>query len=220
MSLRFDDLRFMQLSGNCACIGYLGKNRLKGPIDNVVTNGSGCIELLLSGQYYNSIVQWADKAIVSKRNPNFIGDSDVAYKFKYVQIVHNNPTLPAYQAELQKRYNIFLNFFEAVKTDQVSYFTINLNENDVDRITHKLNRDHILGIIDCLKKYNILHKVIFISTKHRLATSWWNFYSDEFNSLANELGLKHIIITDLDYTENTYNQFYKKVEELIRNGIN
>jgi len=215
-----ENYKFMQLSGNCACIGYLGKNRLKGPVDNVVTNGSGCIELLLSGQYYKSIIQWADKAIVTKRNPNFIGDSEVAYKFKYVQIVHNNPTLPAYQEELQKRYDTFLSFFEDVKTDRVSYFTINLNENDVDRLTHKLNRGQVLNIIDCLKKYNILDKVIFISTQHSLATSWWNFYSSEFNSLAKELGLKHVIITDLDYTENTHDQFYKKVKELIRNGIN
>ena len=215
-----ESYKFMQLSGNCACIGYLGKNRLRGPVDNVITNGSGCIELLLSGQYYKNIVQWADKAIVSKRNPNFIGDSEVAYKFKYVQIVHNNPTLSVYQEELQKRYDAFLSFFEDVKTDKVSYFTINLNENDVDRLTHKLNKGQVLNIIDCLKKYNILDKVIFISTQHSLATSWWNFYSSEFNSLAKELGLKHIIVTNLDYTENTYNQFYKKAEELIRNGIN
>ena len=34
----------MQLAGGC--MGYLGNNRLKGPVDNVVTKGDKCVEVL------------------------------------------------------------------------------------------------------------------------------------------------------------------------------
>ena len=217
--MKFEDLKFMQLAGNCGCIGYLGKDRIKGPIDNVVTNGAGCIKLLIEDKYYKAVIDWADKAIQLKRTPNFEGDSLIAFKFKYVLICHNDPKTPEYKNELIKRCERFNNFLEKVKTDKNYYFTINLNENDVDRITHKLNIEQIESTIKYLKDLGILNKVIFISTKHENTASWWNFYSKEFDTIVKKFALKHILIENLDFTENTHNQFIKKVKEILKDEL-
>ena len=217
--MQFEDLQFMQLAGNCASIGYLGKDRLKGPIDNVVTNGAGCIKLLIEGKYYKAVTDWATKAIQLKREPNFEGDSLIAFKFKYVLICHNDPKTPEYQNELLIRCQRFNDFLEKIKTNSNYYFTINLNENDVNRITHKLNIKQIEATIKYLEDIKLLNRVIFISTKHQNSASWWNFYSSEFDFFIKKFKLKHIVIENFDFKENTHNQFINKVKEVLRDEL-
>ena len=209
------EYKFMQLAGNCACIGYLGPNRLRGPVDNVVTNGADFLKLLLEGDYYTAVANWADRAIQLDRIPNFDGDSKIAFKFKHVLICHNDPRSSKYQQELKLRCEQFNKFLDKVKTDSTYYFTINLNENDIDRITHKLNKQAVEKTLNYLKNINLLDKVIFIETKHQNPKSWWNFYSSEFDAYVKKYSLKCIIIEDLDFSETTYNQFITKVEKEI-----
>ena len=213
--MKADDYKFMQLAGNCACIGYLGKDRIRGPIDNVVTNGADFLKLILEGDYYTAVIDWADRAIQLKRIPNFEGDSEIAYKFKHILICHNDPRDKKYQQELHKRCLAFKEFLEKVKTTDTYYFTINLNENDVNRITHELNHKQIKNMIEYLKKINLLDKVIFVSTKHTDPNSWWNFYSNDFTAYVKKYSLKHVIIENLDYTIDTYSQFIAKAGKEI-----
>ncbi len=213
------EFQFMQLAGNCACIGYLGKNRIKGPVDNVVTLGTGALNLLLKGEYAKAVIDWADKSIVSARVPNFEGDSTFAYKFKYVLIVHNDPKDKKYQEELIKRYNTFLSFLKKVKANKNYYFTFNLNEIYIDRITHKLNTKELEKTLNLLKEYDLLSKVIFISTKSDNKQNWWNFYSDQLNYYIEKFSLKHITINNLDFSENTHKQFIEKMKGVFKNEI-
>ena len=55
--MNIDALKFMSIGGNCACIGFLGPNRLRGPVDNVIVGNAKCLELLLTDQYYNFIIK-------------------------------------------------------------------------------------------------------------------------------------------------------------------
>ena len=102
------EYKFMQIYGSCAAVHYLGPDRIKGPVDNVIAKGVGLLNALLNNTYLEHLqVQIPE---VKQRNPIFEGDSPVYYCYDIVNIVHEDPRTEKYQIALQKRLNNF-NYF-------------------------------------------------------------------------------------------------------------
>ena len=161
--MKFEDLKFMQLFGNCACIKYLGKDRLKGPVDNVICTNIKAIKLLLSNKYYETLMSAPYTTEVHK--PMFKKDSTIKYNFEFVQILHINPFTEDHKKELKTRILRFNNFYKKVLSNSFYYFTISLNSALVDRITHKINKKLCEELINYLKEQKLLDKCIFVGTK-------------------------------------------------------
>ena len=60
---------------------------------------------------------------------------------------------------------VFNDFYKKVLTDDKYYFTLNLNEFDVDKKTHRLKGNKFIEILDYLKELNLLDKVIIVGTR-------------------------------------------------------
>ena len=162
-NMKFEDLKFMQLFGNCACIKYLGKDRLRGPVDNVDCRSLEIIKLLLNNKYYETLM--SAPYTIEEHKPMFKKDSDTKYLFNFVHILHINPFTEDHKKQLKLRINRFNDFYKKVKTDKNYYFTISLNEALVDRNSHKLNKKLCYAIIKYLQEQKLLSKCIFVGTK-------------------------------------------------------
>ena len=46
--IKFEDLKFMSIGSNCAPILFLGKDRIRGPIDNMAITDAYAIKFLIS----------------------------------------------------------------------------------------------------------------------------------------------------------------------------
>ena len=200
--------QFMQLAGDCSCMGYLGLNRLRGPIDNVVTKGSTCIKALLDDKYYEHIV--TSKPKISPHKITFNGDSDTTYDYDIVQIVHNKATDINYQNELKARCILFKDFYKKVLTENNYYFTINFNSLDLDSNNKELN-NNIENMIKTLKGYGILDKVVFVGLK---ATSkgYGNKHPNDIGHYKKKYEIKYVEIVNNDIwkpseIERCHNQF-------------
>ena len=161
--MKFEDLKFMQLFGNCACIGYLGSRRIKGPVDNVIGVNVNQIKLLFTKKYAEALASYPFEKV--KRKLSFEGDYGFFHKFSFVWTVHHDPFTTKYKQELNKRLNLFYDFLEKVRHSENYYFTINLNEMLVDKKQHTLNEKTFVEIIEYLQAEQILDKCIFIGTK-------------------------------------------------------
>jgi hypothetical protein len=189
-------------------MGYLGVNRLRGPIDNVVTKGSTCIKALLDDKYYEHIV--TSKPKISPHKITFNGDSDTTYDYDIVQIVHNKATDINYQNELKARCILFKDFYKKVLTENNYYFTINFNSLDLDSNNKELN-NNIENIIKTLKEYGILDKVVFVGLK---ATSkgYGNKHPNDIGHYKKKYEIKYVEIVNNDIwkpseIERCHNQF-------------
>ncbi len=213
--IKFEDLKFMQLFGNCACIGYLGSKRIKGPVDNVIGVNVDQIKLLFTKKYAEALATYPfEKA---KRKPSFDGDYDFFHKFSFVWTAHHDPFTEKYKQELTKRLTIFYNFLEKVKTTDNHYFTINLNEMLVNKKQHTLNEKKFIEIVKYLKSENILNKCIFIGTKCDQDTKFskitWDYWAKNFYKYVLKYDLKYIELLNISIwkTEETEKQFKQKV---------
>ena len=192
---KFENLKFMQLFGNCACIKYLGKDRLKGPVDNVDCRNLDVIKLLLNNKYYETLMTATYKT--EPHIPMFEKDSDTKYLFDFVHILHINPFTEKHKEQLKLRIDRFNDFYKKVKTNKNYYFTISLNEALVDRHSHKLNKKLCLAIIKYLQEQKLLSKCIFVSTRLIKGHNDWNYWSPEFIKIAKQYKLKYVEIKDL-----------------------
>lgn len=69
----------MSIGGNCADIGFLGRYRTHGPVDNVLAGTTKIIELLLNNKYENFVA--TAPHIREPRVKNFDTDCETATKY-------------------------------------------------------------------------------------------------------------------------------------------
>lgn len=204
-----ENLKFMSIGGNCADIAYLGKDRLRGPVDNVVgRKGLLTIRNLFEDNLLNVIKETPWK--LEPRKPDFPGDSEITYLLTDYRVVHNDPRTEKYQVEIEKRFNNFKSFYEELKNNPKYYFTYSLNYFDVSD-TGVLSKNFFEGV-NLLKSLGILDKVIFIGTTSD-KVAFWNFFPKEHNIP----GLNYIEIEHFSMKEPEgiiHNQFLKKIEML------
>lgn len=213
----------MQLCGNCACLGYLGKDRIKGPVDNIVGNGTNMIKALIENRYWSEILVGPLKK--KKREPSFEGDSLFEYHFNSGIICHNDPTSQKYQEHLFVRLQDLDFHLHQVRNNPNYYFTINLNEWYIDKKTQTLIGDRLEDSILYLQSQGILDKVIFIGTKYgKKKRLWFHYYSDEVEPLIKKYNLKYIDLFDVDvrdiqsgktYNDSIHQQFLSSVTKII-----
>lgn len=210
-SYNFKNLHFMQLWGDCSNLGYLGRTRIHGPVDNVYSVKPENIELLLDNKYYKHIVNYKFKT--TERLPNFEGDSTTEYDFDTVKILHNNPTTEKYIKELKKRIDYFNEFYSKLKNNNNYYFTINFNDEVVFQTDNTLKGNVLERIIKILLKYNILHKTIFVGL-NKGNTCWApNMHLENINDYILKYKIKYVEIYENDIwnTITSEEQFKKQV---------
>ena len=209
---------FMQLWGDCSNLGYLGRDRDKGPIDNVYSVKAENITLLLENKYLDLILNTTPKEC--PRYKNFDGDSNVEYDYGTVKILHNNPKEEKYKQELKLRIERFNCFYENLKIKENYFFTINFNDELVFQSSNTLKGSTFLEIIEILNKYNILEKTIFVGL-NKGATFWAsNMHLADINSYIEKYKLKYIEIFENDIwkTEKVQVQFKQQFEHGLKTG--
>ena len=213
-----DGNHYIQLLGNCSCIGYLGNNRIKGPVDNCLTKGVETIKALLDGTYYEKLITTKPKLF--NRKPSFEGDLIVGYDYDFIQILHNNPLEPKYTYDLSSRIATFNTFYKMLKEKDNFYFVVCFNMYDIDNVTHKAEVERIKDILNCLNEYNVLDKTIFVETREVNIPRTANWWSEDIEPLIKEYNLKLITIEDNlirgPGVEIAHNQFLAKVKEVIK----
>ena len=214
--------QFMQIYGNCLAVHCLGKNRLRGPVDNVLTKNYKAIELLCNNKYYDYI---KNATFIEKpRKASFLGDSTIAYCTDIVRIPHNDPRTKEYLTNLKARCETFNNYLKTLRTNNNNFLIYTINFYDVTA-SHKLKKNNFINNIKYLKKLNLLNKTIFIATKTKNGT-WNNHYATDIAPIISKYNIKYIELTNLkekakitleDY-EKQYQYFYKEVKKVIENG--
>ena len=161
--MQFSDYKFMSIGSNCAGMLFLGKDRLKGPVDNVVILDAYAIKYLIDDIYYSYITDTNNYKLVKpsygKARPQ---DPDNWYEYKYVRILHNDPSTDKYKKELLARLELFNSFLKNVKKTVNHYFVFTLNEYMCNTKTHTLQNKTFYYILNYLKSVNLLSKVIFV----------------------------------------------------------
>jgi len=216
---------FMQIYGSCAAVHYLGPDRIRGPVDNVIAKGRGLISALLDGTYIEHIKNGTPE--IKSRNPIFLGDSPVYYCYDIVNIVHEDPRTDKYQEVLQKRLANFKDFLDQVRSNDNYYFVYSLNIFDLNKDTHKLNGNILLKNIEYLKEKKLLDKTIFVGcTPGKTGRTWWDFWSNDLIPLITKYNLKYVEVTEMCYgiTPDKDKVLAAKFQELvsatIKNGTN
>lgn len=215
---------FIQLAGNCEGMGYLGDNRIRGPVDNVVTKSVLCLKKLFNNEYLSSLYNESCKMIPKEKQ--FENDSDWIFDFNFVKILHNNITDTKYKISLQKRIETFNDFLNKVKTrkEKDHFFTINLNEYDVDyKSTEHKCKPEFIEMLEYLKSEGIIEQVIIVQSKLTHAehinnrNDFTNEYLDNIDELCNYYGFKYMTIIDNDVwdTRKPHEQFINQFKDLI-----
>lgn len=212
--------KFMQIYGNCTAVHILGKDRIKGPVDNVITKGIDFLEVFLHGDYLSYIKNHTP--IVSERIPANPKDHPFLYEYPIVSILHNDPRTEKSYKNLQKRLDNFKDFKQKVLTDKNYYFIYSLNDWDVDKTTHKVFINKFIQNLDFLKKEKLLDKIIFVETRnYERPNSFWNFWATNVKEIIKKYNLKYVQVTGLigggevDNSIKAVPEFYKKATEVI-----
>lgn len=211
------DYHFMQLAGDCSGIGYLGNNRLKGPVDNVITKGAKCIKALLDNTYYEQITTETPTTYPHKKW--YENDSDITYDYDLVQIVHNNPSDIEYQVELKTRCILLSDFYKNILAKNNFYFTINFNNLDLT-IDNEDKNNSIENTIKTLQEYNILDRVIFVGLRATKG-SYSNRHPINIDYYKKTYSIKYVEITNNDVCnpseiDRCHKQFLTQFKENIK----
>lgn len=206
---------FMQLAGDCSCLGYLGLDRIRGPVDNVLTKGYKCIEKLINDLYYDEICN--TKPDLYKHKKYFKGDIETTYDYPDVQIIHNDPLSVEYLQELKARCIVFKDFYKKVISNDNYYFTINFNSFDVDKNNNEIN-NNINKTINYLKEKDILDKTIFIGLR-ATEEGRGNKHPNNIEYYKKLYNIRYIEIINNDIwtsklIDNCYKQFITKLEDI------
>ncbi len=217
----------MQLAGNCAGMGYLGDDRIRGPVDNVVTKGKKCLEALFNNTYFDRVKN--GPCTVTRRDRQFEGDSDYLFDYPFVKILHNNITNPEYLESLYKRIECFNDFYKKVKTrtEKDHFFTINLNEYDLTYFSKdfKLKGTNFVEMLDYLQEQGICEQCILVLTKieREPAIEWVDFTNEYIeDDIVDKLVKKYhincfkIINDDVWTTKESSEQFTNQFIKLIK----
>lgn len=183
------DYKLILLSGNCSSTILFGNNRIPGPVDNIETYSDIVVDGLLNGTYLDF---FKESPIESKREKDFKEDSDIEYLYSFGKVLHNNPHTDKFMQIQKERY---ASLKQSIDDDTVILVVI-LNVNDLDKNNNMTDR--IKNTVSVLKKYNLLHKTLFIEenipSRNRLRL--WRLVTNDFKDFAKKNNLYHIIIDE------------------------
>lgn len=209
----------MQIYGNCTAVHSLGRSRIKGPVDNVVTKGVAFLRELLHGDY----LAYFDKHVpkITSREPSLTGDHTSEYNYPIVVVSHNDPRTEKSKKELASRLDTFKEFKTKVLTDPDYYFIYSINQFDLNKQSHEIDLRIFEENIKYLKQEQLLDKIVFVETKNDNPKLFWNFYAINVNDTIKKYNLKYIqmhnITGGVDNGDILVPQFYKKASEAIVN---
>lgn len=177
--IKFEELKFMSIGGGCLALYLLGKDRLPGPIDNVLIKTDKAVKLLLDSQYLEYIKSNKKKKIL--KNHDYKDWQEIPYLYNYednLVIIHNDPTTEKYLKNLNIRLKNFYNFYKKVKTNPEYYFIFTIPYSMIGHNTHEQINNRLEKLILLFKKYNLLDKVVFITGKapDTLERAWYNIW--------------------------------------------
>lgn len=205
MSLKFSDLKFMSIGGNCADTYFLGKDRIRGPVDNLYfEKGLENVFDVLDGKILREIIS---RKFEIKKSGN---DTLRIYPCR-IRVVHNDPFQKEYIEEFRKRFYRLINFINTRDPKNILVYTINRNDVIEDNQPFHLKKS-FYDSVDRLNKMNLLNRIIFVGTKNpRKWKEWARYYSEDFKKLK----VKYIEIDDIFDSDKNYNQFKNEVMKLI-----
>jgi len=216
MNVDYQGYNFIQLGGNCSGLGYLGSNRLRGPVDNVVTKNYKCLEYLLNNTYIEKLK--TDECKVYDKKPSYIGDQTIGYFYDFVEIIHNKMDTDDFWNELKIRVNNFNSFNAVINKYKNYYFTYNLNAWDIDNKTHLLIGNNLKLKLNLLSQLGVLNKTIFIITRSVGGGSWADWWSDDAVKLLDLYKAKYVEIINNNIHSGkdiTCQQFINKVKQIL-----
>ena len=219
--MKYDANNFMSLGGFCLSLYVLGKDRPRGPVDNVLMAKPKTVELLIENKYLNYLLKTTPKK-VKKRWP----EAESAYDFYFednFRVVHNDAQSKEYLAEVARRVKIFNTFLNEVKKSDNKFFIFSLPYTFVDQKTHKLSTNYLEKTILYLKSKNILHKTIFIGSRPKKTITrivWYDSYirSQDVQNLIKKYKINYIELNEVelgtaDGKEKLHKQFVAKISK-------
>lgn len=223
--MKFEDLKLLSIGGGCLALYLLGKDRLQGPVDNVLIKTDKAIKLLLDNQYLAYIKSNKKKKIL--KGHDYKDWQDVPYLYNYEDnliIIHNDPTTEKYLKNLNIRLKNFNAFYKKVKIDPEYYFIFTVPYSMIGHNTHEQIDNRLEKLILLFKKYNLLDKVVFITSKapDALERAWYNIWPKEsvIQNLQKKYNINYVSLTDLNLEtaaglKKAQEQFKKKITKLL-----
>lgn len=224
---KFENLKFMSIGGCCLSVYVLGKDRIRGPIDNALIFNKKTIELIINNQYYSYIKH--HKPTKTKKANIVPWEPEFNYEYQdIVRIVHNDVELPKFMPELKRRVNNFNDFWLDFKTNPKKFLIFTIPYSMLKSDKSGLLNNYLEDIIVYFKEIGILDKVIFIGGKQSPRVEkqvWYNNYLTEQDLmyLKTKYNIKYIELNNLIITrlgaaekEKVFKQFKDKVMEVIK----
>lgn len=164
-----ENLKFMSIGSNCYGMAYMGEQRVRGPIDNVLAlKGLSSSISLFEGTLENEILNTTPK-VYNKTNPS---QFDITFKYENFWIVHNDVRTKEFKEEFHRRIQNFEEFRKNISLPD-HWFVYNLGQFDV-KFTDGIGKgnnteeptDYFLNGLDYITKLGILDKIIFVGNIH------------------------------------------------------
>lgn len=164
-----NNLKFMSIGSNCYGMAYMGDQRVRGPIDNVLAlKGLSSSISLFEGTLENEILNTTPK-LYDKTNPS---QNDITFKYENFWIVHNDVRTKKFKEEFHKRIQNFEDFRKNINLPE-NWFVYNLGQFDV-KFTNGIGKgnnteeptDYFLNGLEYFKMLNLLDKIIFVGNIH------------------------------------------------------
>lgn len=164
-----ENLKFMSIGSNCYGMAYMGEQRVRGPIDNVLAlKGLSSSISLFEGTLENEILNTTPK-VYDKTNPS---QFDVTFKYENFWIVHNDVRTKEFKEEFHRRIQNFEEFRKNISLPD-HWFVYNLGQFDV-KFTDGIGKgnnteeptDYFLNGLEYFKMLNLLDKIIFVGNIH------------------------------------------------------
>lgn len=203
------NLKFMSIGSNCYGMAYMGDQRVRGPIDNVLAlKGLSSSISLFEGTLKNEILNTTPK-LYDKTNPS---QNDITFKYENFWIVHNDVRTKGFKEEFLKRIQNFEEFRKNINLPE-NWFVYNLGQFDI-KFTDGIGKgenteeptDYFLNGLEYFKMLNLLDKIIFVGNIHSEPRKDFA----KFNSnIIKDLVPYYINITDIQmrHPENNQKEF-------------
>ena len=201
-------VNFLSIGSNCAALGYLGPNRIRGPFDNVICkNGLLSSKILFNETLFRR--EFMSPPFVKSREKYFEMDTGYSFSYENIKFIHNDPTTIKFRTEFEKRYQNFKIFYDNLKTLPNYFFTYSLGAAD---IRNNFVTDTFYKGIQFLKKENIVNKIIIVGTKMNKVCDMGNYFNPKIVSFCNEYKIKYVTIDNCDLLncKDSVAQFYQK----------
>lgn len=199
----------MSIGSNCYGMAYMGDQRVRGPIDNVLAlKGLSSSISLFEGTLKNEILNTTPK-LYDKTNPS---QNDITFKYENFWIVHNDVRTKGFKEEFLKRIQNFEEFRKNINLPE-NWFVYNLGQFDI-KFTDGIGKgenteeptDYFLNGLEYFKMLNLLDKIIFVGNIHSEPRKDFA----KFNSnIIKDLVPYYINITDIQmrHPENNQKEF-------------